>query len=127
MLGIITQISNSKLSAISFCNIRFDKCALADSKIDVCRTTLYIPHLVAFTRKLIRKNNLPWSNVAVLLSTVILILNAAMPRQRIVQDSDEEENADPSPLRPGISAPEIPSSPAGTGSTGAYLERLDLN
>ncbi|KAL9627964.1 MAG: hypothetical protein Q9204_006208, partial [Flavoplaca sp. TL-2023a] len=50
-----------------------------------------------------------------------------MPSQRIVQDSDEEENADTSPLRLGISAPEIPSSPAGTGSTGAYLERLDVN
>ncbi|KAL8647776.1 MAG: hypothetical protein Q9226_006290 [Calogaya cf. arnoldii] len=46
---------------------------------------------------------------------------AAMPPPRIVQDSDEEDNADASPIRQAKRVPEVPSSPAGTGST----ERLN--
>ncbi|KAL8850377.1 MAG: hypothetical protein Q9221_004697 [Calogaya cf. arnoldii] len=44
-----------------------------------------------------------------------------MAPPRIVQDSDEEDNADPSPIRQAKRVPEVPSSPAGTGST----ERLN--
>ncbi|KAL8668856.1 MAG: hypothetical protein Q9168_006527 [Polycauliona sp. 1 TL-2023] len=44
-----------------------------------------------------------------------------MPARRIVQDSDDEDNVDESPVRQADPAPEIVSSPAGTGST----ERLN--
>ncbi|KAI4264993.1 MAG: hypothetical protein L6R38_009724 [Xanthoria sp. 2 TBL-2021] len=44
-----------------------------------------------------------------------------MPGRRIVQDSDEEDNTDASPVRQAKRVPEVPSSPAGTGST----ERLN--
>ncbi|CAO1601245.1 hypothetical protein XANCAGTX0491_004911 [Xanthoria calcicola] len=44
-----------------------------------------------------------------------------MPARRIIQDSDEEDNADASPVRYAKRAPEVPSSPAATGST----ERLN--
>ncbi|KAL8912527.1 MAG: hypothetical protein Q9171_002468 [Xanthocarpia ochracea] len=37
-----------------------------------------------------------------------------MPKRRIVQDSDEEDNADPSPVRQAKRAPAVPSPPAST-------------
>ncbi|KAL8993284.1 MAG: hypothetical protein Q9169_006457, partial [Polycauliona sp. 2 TL-2023] len=40
-----------------------------------------------------------------------------MPSRRVVQDSDEEDNVDESPVRQHNRVPELLSSPAGTGST----------